>query len=124
MTIIFCDKAGRPIFWAAEDNVRLLDERGKTHGYVEGPHVFDLRGNHKGWYLDGVLRDLDGRVLGFWSGLTATPASCPTLPVLMMPFPNTPMSEVAPTPPVYSTTHIQPQLHMEWSAINPLEWLG
>lgn len=123
MSIIFCDKNGRAVFWVAEDNTRLIDERGRTHGYVEGPHVFDLHGQHRGWYLDSLLRDDTGRVVAFWSELRFTPSSCPLLPILFLPFPNTPISEVAPTKPAFGMTHIQPQLHMDWSRYSATEWL-
>lgn len=122
MSVIFCDKSGRAIFRVAEDNTRLIDESGKTHGYVEGEHVFGLDGSHRGWYLDGLLRDNDGNVVAFWSDLRTAP-TCPVLPVLQQPFPVTPVSEVAPTQHVFGMTHIMPQLHLEWSAINPLAWL-
>lgn len=123
MSVIFCDKTGRAVFWVAEDNTRLIDESGKSHGLVQGQYVYNLKGEHRGWYLDGVLRDNDGNVVAFWSDLRFSPPSCPIFPVLHQPFPVTPVSEVCPTLPAYGMTHIQPQLHMEWSAINPLEWL-
>lgn len=123
MSIIFCDKTGRAVFWVAEDNTRLIDERGKSHGLVQGQYVYTMNGEHRGWYLDGVLRDNDGRVVAFWSDLRFSPPTCPIFPVLQQPFPVTPVSEVCPTLPAYGMAHIQPQLHMEWSPINPLEWL-
>lgn len=124
MSVIFCDKTGRAVLWAAEDNTRLIDERGKTHGFVEGPHVFDLHGEHKGWNVDGLMRDMNGRVVAFWSGTTGIPPTCPVLPIPFTPFPNTPVSEVCPTLPARGMTHIQPQFHIEWSPISPLEWLN
>lgn len=122
MSVIFCDKIGRATFWVAEDNSRLIDEHGKTHGYVEGEAVFGLDGSHRGWYLDGLLRDLNGNVVAFWSELRSAPSS-PVLPILHQPTPVTPVSEVAPTKHLLNITHIMPQLHMEWSSVNPLEWL-
>jgi len=124
MSIIFCDKTGRSVLWAAEDNTRLIDERGRTHGFVEGQYVYDLRGEHKGWNIDGLMRDLNGRVVAFWSGTVGIPPSCPMLPLPFFTTQNTPVSEVSPTLPARGMTHIQPQFHMEWSPINPLEWLS
>ncbi len=122
MSVIFCDKNGRAVFWVAEDNTRLIDERGTSHGLVQGEHIFDFNGEHRGWYLDGLLRDMNGKVVAFWSDLQFAP-TCPVLPVLHLPFLVTPVSEVSPTLPAYGMTHIMPQLHMDWSEINPLEWL-
>ena len=122
MSVIFCDKTGRAVFWIAEDNLRLIDQRGKTHGYIDGQPIFGLDGSHKGWYFDGLLRDLDGRVVAFWSELRSAP-TCPTLPLVHQPTPITPISEAAPTQRMFDVTHITPQLHIDWSPINPLEWL-
>ena len=123
MSVIFCDKSGRAVFWVAEDNSRLIDERGKSWGMIEGQYVFDFNGQHRGWYLDGLLRDMNGKVIAFWSDLRSAPSS-PVLPFPHLPFPITPISGVTPTKPAFSMTHIMPQLHMDWSELSPQEWLG
>ena len=119
--IVFCDKNGRAAFWVA-DNTRLIDVRGKSHGLVEGSDVFDFSGQHRGWYIDGLLRDEGGRVVAFWSDLRSAPNS-PVLPILHLPFPAEPVPEVFPTKPVFSVSPIAPQLHLDWSNLSPLEWL-
>lgn len=120
--MIFCDRNGRAVFWVA-DNTRLIDVHGHSHGLVEGTDVYDFQGNHRGWYLDGVLRDHSGRVVAFWSELRYPPPTCPIFPILHLPFPVDPVPEVFPTMPLLGVSPIPPQLHMDWSDIDPLKWL-
>ena len=70
---------------------------GATVGWVFGVSVFSLKGEHIGWFEDGVLFDMDNKVLGFIPGARGL--------LLDMP-------ELGPTPalPVFSKRPYAPTL--------------
>lgn len=53
------------------DEFCLRDLSGQTVGWVFGLSVFSLKGEHIGWFEDGMLFDVDNKVLGFVPGATA-----------------------------------------------------
>jgi len=120
--VTFADRHGRIIFWMDDENFRLITPDGNVYGYIREADVFDLRGNHRGWCLDGLLRDMDGNVVGFWSELRTAP-NAPILPLLHYPLPMKPMIHIFPQIPVFGQTHVRSQLHMSWSELDPYEWL-
>ena len=69
------------------DEFCLRNLAGSTVGWVFGLSVFSLKGEHIGWFEDGVLYDIENKVLGFVPGtkglLLALPplASDPAVPV-------------------------------------------
>ncbi len=63
----------------------ILDEfcirnlSGNTVGWVFGLSVFSLKGEHIGWFEDGVFFDIENNVLGFLPGATGLPLEAPAL---------------------------------------------
>ena len=63
----------------------ILDEfcvrnlAGNTVGWVFGVSVFSLKGDHIGWYEDGVFYDIANNVLGFVPGAIGLSLDCPAL---------------------------------------------
>ncbi len=63
----------------------ILDEfcirnlAGNTVGWVFGLSVFSLKGEHIGWYEDGVFYDIENNVLGFIPGAKGLALECPAL---------------------------------------------
>ena len=63
----------------------ILDEfcirnlAGHTVGWVFGLSVFSLKGEHIGWFEDGIVFDIDNKVLGFVPGAKLAPAEAPPL---------------------------------------------
>lgn len=63
----------------------ILDEfcirnlAGNTVGWVFGVSVFSLKGEHIGWYEDGVFYDIANNVLGFIPGASGLSLDCPAL---------------------------------------------
>ncbi len=47
------------------DEFCIRNVAGSTVGWVFGVSVFSLKGEHIGWFEDGVLYDLENKVLGF-----------------------------------------------------------
>ena len=73
------------------DEFCLRNAGGSTVGWVFGVSVFSLKGEHIGWFEDGVLYDVENKVLGFIpsaKGLTRKPVLVPA-PV-MPPFTKRP----------------------------------
>ncbi len=63
----------------------ILDEycirnlAGDTVGWVFGLSVFSLKGEHIGWFEDGVFFDVENKVLGFIAGTKGMAFDCPAL---------------------------------------------
>ena len=63
----------------------ILDEfcirslAGHTVGWVFGLSVFSLKGEHIGWFEDGIVFDIDNKVLGFVPGADLAAAELPPL---------------------------------------------
>lgn len=63
----------------------LLDEfcirnlAGKTVGWVFGVSMFSLKGEHIGWFEDGVMYDIQNNVLGFIPGAKGLALDMPAL---------------------------------------------
>lgn len=81
-------RGGKVITWVVDDigcPGAILDEfcirnlAGATVGWVFGISVFSLKGEHIGWYEDGVLYDIENQVLGFIPGATGLALACPAL---------------------------------------------
>ena len=64
------DKDGNPVAYIADDynkTVYLWD--GSPVAYIyEGEHVYGINGRHLGWWLDGILYNVDGDRIAFTSG--------------------------------------------------------
>ncbi|QYF93348.1 hypothetical protein KY495_22180 [Massilia sp. PAMC28688] len=63
----------------------ILDEfcirnlAGNTVGWVFGLSVFSLKGDHIGWFEDGVFYDVENNVLGFLADARGLPLEPPAL---------------------------------------------
>jgi hypothetical protein len=71
------DEIGCP--GAILDEFCLRNLSGKTVGWVFGLSVFSLKGEHLGWFEDGLFFDRDNKVLGFLPGATAAALELPAL---------------------------------------------
>ncbi len=68
------------------DEFCLRSLAGKTVGWVFGLSVFSLKGEHIGWFEDGIVYDIGNRALGFVPGAEALALALPALaPVPAMP---------------------------------------
>jgi hypothetical protein len=64
---------------AVLDDFCIRNLAGNTVAWVFGLSVFSLRGEHIGWYEDGVLFDIHNRILGFIPGATGLRTEPPAL---------------------------------------------
>ena len=68
MEKIIFDKKGNPSLRIENDNFLSSLTRGFYVGYIEEDRVHDFNGTQRGWFKNGVLRDLSGECVGFVSG--------------------------------------------------------
>ena len=61
------------------DEFCLRNLCGATVGWVFGVSVFSLKGEHIGWFEDGVLFDVHNQVLGFVAGAKGLAPDMPAL---------------------------------------------
>ena len=65
--IIF-DKKGSPCLKIENDNFLSCFKNRFYAGYIEKNRVHDFNGAQRGWFKSGVLRDLNGKCVGFVLG--------------------------------------------------------
>ncbi|RSZ59990.1 hypothetical protein HF313_14840 [Massilia atriviolacea] len=71
------DEAGRASAILDEFCLRTID--GEPAGYVFGLSAFSIKGEHIGWFEDGVLYDVENRILGFLAGARGMAHDFPAL---------------------------------------------
>lgn len=61
------------------DDFCIRNLAGNTVGWVFGLSVFSLKGDHIGWFEDGVFYDVENNALGFLPGTASLALDCPAL---------------------------------------------
>ena len=61
------------------DDFCIRNLAGNTVGWVFGLSVFSLKGEHIGWFEDGVFYDIENNVLGFIPGASGLALDAPAL---------------------------------------------
>lgn len=78
--------------------------------------IYDLRGQHRGFFISGLVRDRMGKVVGFVEdarcpGLQLPDVSIPPVPYKNLPAPDCPAEltpkECAAAPPVWSVMRLE-----------------
>ena len=115
--IIF-DKKGSPSL-KIEDNNFLSCFKGSFYaGYIEKNRVHDFNGTQRGWFKNGVLRDLNGKCVGFVLGANGRfhPKFPPIKKTIKKPLTLTkpPLKPVSQEYPFK-----EPKLKQEWADKNP-----
>ncbi len=59
------NKSGRSGYYLDKDKTRIWSWEGKPVGFVEKGAIFNYKKQHKGFYLDGWVRDKEGKCVGF-----------------------------------------------------------
>ena len=65
MKNVIFDQAGLPSLRIVENDYLASCGSDIYAGYIEKDRVHDFNGNQRGWFDDGVLRDLNGKCVGF-----------------------------------------------------------
>ena len=99
------------------DNERIVNFQGKSMGFLSGDDIYDYSGNHRGWYIEGILRDHYGKCVGFGEETGDTPH--PFIPFKSFkPFPG--FVEFEPFRPFKEFSPYKPLFTMDWSKEGPL----
>ncbi len=117
--VIF-DKNGKPSLRIVRDEYLAPCERKFYAGYIEKGRAYDFNGNQRGWLdSDGVLRDLNGRCVGFLSSANGT---ChPVFPKTKQPTKDFAALPEPPLKPVsLEDTGFELEPKKEWADKNPV----
>lgn len=70
------DATGSPA--AILDEFCIRDGAGEPAAFMFGLSAFSLRGEHIGWFEEGILFDADNRIVGFVAGARGLPRDFPS----------------------------------------------
>ena len=65
MSDIIFDRKGTPSLKIASNSYLISCIHNIYAGFIEKDRVHDFNGTQRGWFHDGVLRDLNGKCVGF-----------------------------------------------------------
>lgn len=115
-TVIF-DKKGKPSLVIVQHDYLASCRHNIYAGYIEESGVYDFNGTQRGWFDDGVLRDLSGKCVGF---VESANGQChPDFPSIKAP---KDLAEIPPPPlkPVsQQRSFSRPDFKKEWADKNP-----
>ena len=86
-------------------------------GYIDNERVHDFNGSQRGWFSDGILRNLNGECVGFTHNTNGR--AHPRLPVIEE---ETKQLDKLPTPPlmpVSQASFTRPAFKKVWADKNP-----
>jgi hypothetical protein len=108
---------GNVVAWFNVDHFVALG--GATVGWLYDDAVHSLRGNHVGYFTDGLFRDHAGRVVAFVDGATGGPVR----PVRHV-RPVQPVRHVRPVRPVRGVRQVRGVWSASWSSHSFDDYLG
>lgn len=65
METTFYDKDGQPVAYLADDGETIYLWEGHAVAYLRSDNLYGWNGDHLGWFVDGVIHDLEGFSAGF-----------------------------------------------------------
>lgn len=74
---VIYNRFGKPIFRLL-NNGRIITFPGVSKGFLKGDSLYNYNGKHVGWFVQGLVRDHQGHVVGF--GEKVTDSTHPYLP--------------------------------------------
>jgi hypothetical protein len=108
-------KTGKVYAWLDISNGNILNLRGEHIAFVHGNSVFDWNGRHKGWWIDGCIRDATNAAAYFTSDAGSIGVVKPVKAVK----PAQPVKKVAPVRPVKHVKPVRPVKRLAWSSLPP-----
>jgi len=67
---------GEPVAYISDDPRKIIFLwDGRPVSYLYGYHVYGFTGRHLGWFLNGVVYDIDGNRIGFTTSTSPLPTS-------------------------------------------------
>jgi hypothetical protein len=112
---VIYNRYGEPVLRLLADG-RFVGFDGSNFGFLDGKNLYDYKGQHRGWFEGGVMRDHSSAVVGFGENATDTPR--PFLPFKQFkPFPG--FVQFAPFRPYKQFAPFQPFKQYAWSYLDP-----
>lgn len=109
------NRYGEPILRLL-DNGRFVGFDGKSIGFIDGINLYNYKGEHVGWFENGIMRDHNSACVGFGENSTDIPR--PFLPFKQFkPFPS--FVEHEPFRPFKQFAPFEPYKKSGWSEIEP-----
>ena len=117
MEKVIFDRKGTPSLRIVKKSYLVSCRRKIYAGYIEQDRVHDFNGTQRGWFDDGILRDLSGKCVGFMK--SANGKCHPALPSIK----TSKKFVELPTPPLkpvsQENTFSRPNFKKEWADKNP-----
>ena len=111
------DNQGTAKLWLIPSEARFVDADGNSIGYLETDGAcYDYKGKHRGWYYDGIMRDVRGEPAGFSSNPTGPTPSLPITRGAIAPF----AKSIAPGKPRNGYLSMRPRESRKWSLLDPI----
>ena len=109
------DQRGRVHAWLDFDRDNILDLRGKHLAFIADDSVYNWRGQHIGWWIDGCVRDPSNAAAYFIADAGSIGVVKPVKAVR----PVQPVKAVPPVRPVKQVKPVKPVKKLTWSANPP-----
>ena len=111
------DKQGTAKLWLIIEESRFVDPDGNSIGYVEtNGACYDYKGKHRGWYYNGIMRDINGQPTGFSENSTGP---SPVLPITRGA--NAPFAKsISPMKQRNGFVSLRPHESNKWSLMDPI----
>lgn len=117
MKNVIFDRKGTPSLVIVKNSYLASCRHNIYAGYIEKDRVHDFNGTQRGWFDDGILRDLSGKCVGF---VKSANGKChPVFPATKAPknfseLPKPPLKPVSQERPFS-----RPDFKKEWADKNP-----
>ena len=115
--ITIFDKQGTAKLWLISNEARFVDADGNSIGYLESDGgCYDYKGKHRGWYYDGIMRDVKGEPAGFSENSSGPSPVLPITRGATAPF----AQSIAPVKPRNGYSSLRPRESRKWSLLDPV----
>lgn len=114
--VVFYDRDGAPVAYS-EDGEHIFLFGGEAIAYLEDDAVYSYRGELKGWFESGWLRDKDGRCVAFSEYATGGP-----LRADMKPEPQRALKQSLPTRERQDPRALRPIHSNCWSVLTTIQF--
>ena len=109
------DQSGKVHAWLDTERENILSLKGKHLAVLSDESVYDWRGHHIGWWLDGCIRDASNAAAYFIADAGSFGVVKPVKQVR----PVQPVKAVAPVRPVRAVKPVRPVKRLAWSQHPP-----
>ena len=117
MENVIFDQTGKPSLRIVENKYLASCNHKIYAGYIEQDRVHDFNGTQRGWFDDGILRDLNGKCVGFME--SANGKCHPLFPAIKTPKNFTELPAPPLKPVSQEAVFSRPAFKKEWADKNP-----